>query len=282
MPSFYCLSRLLSEPPRYILRLLSPPSYTTLIQEFPYFSMTTSTTLMKPTRAASSPLKRSLRSASRKAVVNEDVALLNEEERMLHHDEEITSEEDVGEGDDAVEETMFTVALVNSVVETRKTSSDLPAKTEGSPKYGLRKRRRPSQVPLEHEPQSTGDVDMGNHNGSQLKLQDTSVSSSIPATKELETPSTDDGNFSSIGQVPNPLSKPLPPIPVTSKAVSVDQSKSVPCPLHPSSKEEKDDTENDKRKVNFTESVEPRPRGFSIDMDCKCFFFVLVSSPGIV
>lgn len=104
-----------------------------------------STVLMSPT---ASTLKRSLRSATRvQSEQLEEAALIKEENQMLD-DEEVTSEEEGdGDGDTVVERTIFTVALVNSVVDSHQSSSDLSQKSDGSAdnrKYGLRKRRRQS------------------------------------------------------------------------------------------------------------------------------------------
>lgn len=111
------------------------------------------TALVNPS-SPSSELKRVLRSAQKKGRQHvdpeEDSTLVKEEEKIM--DEEITSEDDETTNAAAanMERKLLTVALVKSVVETGKASSGTDDKGDNkTPRYGLRKRRRPAGRDLE-------------------------------------------------------------------------------------------------------------------------------------
>ena len=234
--------------------------------------------------------------------------LINEEERMMEHDEEIDSDAEVVDPDKE-ERKMLTVALVKSVVETKKDGDEKP--------YGLRKRRRPTGEDLrllEHN-QSTNDgglartakaseavqdpflVPSGVRGGTSAATDDRKVGASAvhrdaepmkPPPSNLKRPALKVPKVESpvnvpiipaSSTVPNPLSAvPIQPSTMSmhsSKAAHADSASSaVPCPLPAAAVEEKTFPplldSADKRKVTINEPVQ-RPRTFSIDLDLGQF-----------
>ncbi len=172
---------------------------------------------------------------------NQEQAFVQAEEKLMDEDEEVTSVESGN-----VEDAMVNIALVQSVVET-----------SGDPnlKERLRKRPQPSGRDLERLErfQSSGEGGLA-----RMKV-------------EPSEPST----------VPNPLLKPhwLKAIPKQSperkaKLEPPPEVATVPCPLPAISSEVTQDSSDghpseSRRRVNFEDPPVTRPRGFSIDLDCK-------------
>jgi len=241
-------------------------------------------------------LKHSLRSATKAAARSskqelEESAFQDAEEKMMDgevvEDEEVTSIESVEE--EKMEETMFQVALMKSVVETTNSpggggSGDIiddPSKEDGL-KHRLRKSRRRSGQDLERleRLQSTSEggglahrviKEEGHHHPATplgKKRQRQSAGSSDRKRGAVPPPTLS-------SSVPNPLSDPL------SLTVNIPRTKikeeasgfpvNVPCPV-PSVASVPDgsaDPGDSKRKVNFDETMGTRTRGLSIDLDCK-------------
>ena len=231
---------------------------------------------------------------------DEDAALIREEDRILE-DEEITSDEE-SEVAAKMERKLMTVALVKSVVDTGGSSnsssvgalrglnsSKVKESGPASPRYGLRKRRRPT--------------------GNEIKGSDSSQVSSVTGLARLVNDvsgKAGDGSsrvsaailppiVKSSSMVPNPLaSAPIQPPPILPTTTITSSSAGhgikaippvVPCPLpaslspepnppppttstemQPPKTSEPDQSSCEKRKVKISEDP-VRMRGLSIDLE---------------
>lgn len=180
----------------------------------------------------------------------QDVALIRAEERIM--DEEITSEEE-SETVGKLERKHLTVALVKSVVESG-------GEDNGSPRYGLRKRRRPAGEDLEKLEHNQWSNEGGlARSRSNSKADNSDRPPSIPSSSTVPNP------LAAL-QAPSPQVKSRPsnasgPDPITSA------DPPVPCPLPAAAVEEPLAEVVDKRKVTINEPALGRPRGFSIDLE---------------
>jgi hypothetical protein len=220
----------------------------------------------------------------------EEAALVKEEEKLME-DEEITSEEDI---DDADVDANITVALVKSLVDNhapvaRPTTRLLPAATttgsDSNRRYGLRKRRRQSGADLERlehfqsskdgglarSRTSSEDVGVGlddftmpppayavTSTGKPSSMKKSTVYSRrlnprvTPASKPSQQGESSDAAHVSL--VPNPLTRQFitKPAKVSGGELTGLEPKKVTINNPP---------------------VTNRKRGFSIDLDCKYWYY---------
>jgi len=182
-------------------------------------------------------VKHSLRSATKAKVEElEEAALIREEEKIMHvEDEEVTSEEDCETNDAAekIERTMLTVALVESVVQTRKRSHDSADTTSSDDaskhRYGLRRRRRQSGSDLKRLEHFQSTTEGGLARSKKREMADdqsehddasTRGSASMKATPHSTPPLPDQ---SDCDEPVKPAIVPIPAAPVPAPA-------SIPCP----------------------------------------------------
>lgn len=214
-----------------------------------------------------------------KVTAGEDAALIRDEERIM--DEEITSDEESEAARKAhsMERKLMTVALVKSVVESGAATTGGNSHDGDSPRYGLRKRRRPAGNDIQkfdYNQSSTNSGLAGVGSGIGMSQTDSrSGSFDYPAPPSISLSST----------VPNPLavapinpppmlaSKPVTPALSAPEPTSSTTAPAIPCPL-PSTdaavvkKPEPTGAPGeppDKRKVTINEPS--RQRGFSIDLE---------------
>eukprot|EP00523_Entomoneis_sp_CCMP467_P002382 CAMPEP_0168755226 /NCGR_PEP_ID=MMETSP0724-20121128/19948_1 /TAXON_ID=265536 /ORGANISM="Amphiprora sp., Strain CCMP467" /LENGTH=558 /DNA_ID=CAMNT_0008803811 /DNA_START=534 /DNA_END=2210 /DNA_ORIENTATION=- len=247
------------------------------------------------TEGLKAPLRANNHNIQDKDQAAEDAALIRDEERLM--DEEITSDEESATAADKMERKHLTVALVKSVVESGSASPASPTSSsgEGSPRYGLRKRRRPAGDDLkrlEHSQatnsgglaRSSAGIKTGRSRSGSKSAAPTSSGAGLDWTAPPAT-------MASSSTVPNPLalSSPADPPPASSAkrpastTAAPDPGKvttaAVPCPLPasaPSSETAQEasvappttgDPPADKRKVVTINEHSNRSRGFSIDLE---------------
>jgi hypothetical protein len=283
--------------------------------------VTASLTSVTTTTPATATLKRALLApaqSNQDILLLEDAVLVHEEDKLMH-DEEITSvesnevdfddadeDDDIGEAENDVDQTLLNVAIVNSLDKTKD-----EAETGDSFKDRLRKRRRRSGqdlARLEHF-QTSGEGALARQPQPPTVLISSSLTPSANATTSVASqpkrnvriktehlipsrllrPASSSARLRlpSISEtVPNPL---LNDIPSTADAISTmlpskikkeENNDSFPYPMSTFSDEPASisvetpiATSDGSRKVNFTADTSSymsshRLRGLSIDFDC--------------